>query len=49
LRSRREEELLAKELHPAQATESDLILEFCEECLYLSSFPLGVGESWRVS
>ena len=51
LRSPRQEELLANELHSAQAQarESDLILEFCEECLYLSPFPLGVRESWRVS
>ena len=50
LRSRRQEELLANKLHPAQpqAAESDLILEFREERLHLSSFPLRVGEGGSV-
>ena len=50
LRSRRQEELLANKLHPAQpqAAESDLILEFREERLHLFSFPLRVGEGGSV-
>ena len=50
LGSRSQEELLANKLHPAQpqAAESDLILEFREERLHLSSFPLRVGEGGSV-
>ena len=50
LRSGCQEELLANKLHPAQAqaTESDLILEFRKQSLYLSSLPLRVGKGWSV-
>jgi hypothetical protein len=50
LGSRRQEELLAYKLHPAQAqaTESDLILEFRKERLYLSSLSLRVAKGWSV-
>jgi len=50
LRSRCQEKLLANEFHPAQAqaTQPDLIREFREERLHLSSFPLRAGEGGRV-
>src|SRR5437762_10228017 len=45
-----QEELLANELHStqAQATQSDLILQFREQRFHLFSFPLCVREAWRV-
>src|SRR2546429_9147322 len=45
-----QEELLANELHStqAQATQSDLILEFCEQRFHLLSLPLCVREARRV-
>ena len=50
LRSRCHEELLANELHStqAQATQSDLILEFSEQRFHLLSLPLCVREARRV-
>src|SRR5579859_484124 len=46
----RQEELLPLELQSAQtqATQSDLILEFCEQGFHLFSFPLCLGKFWRV-
>jgi len=48
LGSRRQEELLADKLHPtqAQATGSDLILEFREQRFYLLPLPLRLGKGW---
>src|SRR5437879_13642248 len=45
-----QEELLANKLHStqAQATKSDLILEFCEQRFHLLSLPLCVREARRV-
>ncbi len=45
-----QEELLAHELQPpqAQATHSDLILQFREQGFDLLSLPLCMGELWRV-
>src|ERR1700737_806200 len=45
-----QEELLPHELQSAQAqaTQSDLILEFREQGFHLFSFPLCLGELWRV-
>jgi hypothetical protein len=45
-----QEELLAHELQSAQAqaTQSDLILQFREQSFYLLSVPLGSGELGRV-
>src|SRR5438445_3466910 len=45
-----QEELLANKLHStqAQATQSDLILEFCEQRFHLLSLPLCVREARRV-
>jgi len=50
LRCRGQEELLANELHSsqAQATQSDLILQFREQRFHLLSLPLCVREGWRV-
>jgi len=43
-----QEELLANELHSTQATQSDLILQFCEQRFHLLSLPLCVREVRRV-
>jgi len=50
LGGRCQEELLANELHStqAQATQSDLILEFSEQRFHLLSLPLCVREARRV-
>jgi len=50
LRSRREEELLSHELHSpqAQATQSDLILQLCEQRFHLLSLPLCARKAGRV-
>jgi hypothetical protein len=50
LRSRRQEELLANKLHPAQpqAAESDLIFKFRKQRFYLLSLSLCIGEGGRV-
>ena len=50
LRHRCQEELLPYELQSAQAqaTQSDLILEFREQGFHLFSFPLCLGKLWRV-
>src|SRR5271167_3516267 len=50
LGSRCQEELLPHELQSpqTQATQSDLILEFREQRFHLLSFPLCLGELWRV-
>src|SRR5437867_12369109 len=51
LGGRCQEELLANELHStqAQATQSNLILEFSEQRFHLLSLPLCVREARRVS
>ena len=46
---RGQEELLSHELQSsqAQATQSDLILQFREQCFHFLSLPLCMGKLWR--